>query len=41
MIKLLEILDEIEEYDVENKQNSLITQSNFDLVIIDEAHYIQ
>jgi len=28
-------------YDLKNKQNSLITQSNFDLVIIDEAHYIQ
>ena len=28
-------------YDLKDKQNSLITQSNFDLVIIDEAHYIQ
>ena len=28
-------------YDLKDKENSLITQSNFDLVIIDEAHYIQ
>ena len=28
-------------YDLKDKQNSLITLSNFDLVIIDEAHYIQ
>ena len=28
-------------YDLKDKQNSLITQCNFDLVIIDEAHYIQ
>ena len=28
-------------YDLKDKQNSLITQSHFDLVIIDEAHYIQ
>jgi len=28
-------------YNLKDKQNSLITQSNFDLVIIDEAHYIQ
>jgi SWI/SNF-related matrix-associated actin-dependent regulator 1 of chromatin subfamily A len=28
-------------YDLKDKENSLITKSNFDLVIIDEAHYIQ
>ena len=28
-------------YDLKNKENSLITKCNFDLVIIDEAHYIQ
>ena len=28
-------------YDLKDKENSLITKSNFDLIIIDEAHYIQ
>ncbi|MFN5023913.1 MAG: DEAD/DEAH box helicase [Chitinophagaceae bacterium] len=28
-------------YDLKDKENSLITKCNFDLVIIDEAHYIQ
>ena len=28
-------------YDIKDKENSLITKSNFDLIIIDEAHYIQ
>ena len=28
-------------YDTKDKENSILTQSNFDLVIIDEAHYIQ
>lgn len=28
-------------YDIKNKDNSLITKGNFDLIIIDEAHYIQ
>ena len=28
-------------YDIKNKETSLITQGNFDLIIIDEAHYIQ
>jgi SWI/SNF-related matrix-associated actin-dependent regulator 1 of chromatin subfamily A len=28
-------------YDIKNKQNSQITQGNFDLIIIDEAHYVQ
>jgi SWI/SNF-related matrix-associated actin-dependent regulator 1 of chromatin subfamily A len=28
-------------YDLKDKANSLITQGNFDLIIIDEAHYIQ
>jgi SWI/SNF-related matrix-associated actin-dependent regulator 1 of chromatin subfamily A len=28
-------------YSLEDKENSLITQAKFDLVIIDEAHYIQ
>jgi superfamily II DNA or RNA helicase len=27
-------------YDLKNKENSPITQSNFDLIILDEAHYI-
>lgn len=27
-------------YDLKNKDNSPITQSNFDLIILDEAHYI-
>jgi SWI/SNF-related matrix-associated actin-dependent regulator 1 of chromatin subfamily A len=27
-------------YDLKNKENSLITQSNFDLIILDEAHYV-
>jgi hypothetical protein len=28
-------------YDLKDKQNSPITQGNFDLIIIDEAHYVQ
>jgi SWI/SNF-related matrix-associated actin-dependent regulator 1 of chromatin subfamily A len=28
-------------YDLKDKENSLITKSNFELIIIDEAHYIQ
>ena len=28
-------------YDIKDKENSLITKGNFDLIIIDEAHYIQ
>ncbi len=28
-------------YDIKDKDNSLITKGNFDLIIIDEAHYIQ
>ncbi len=28
-------------YDIKNKEKSLITQANFGLVVIDEAHYIQ
>ena len=28
-------------YDLKDKENSLITKSNFDMIIIDEAHYIQ
>ena len=28
-------------YDLKDKEGSLITKSNFDLIIIDEAHYIQ
>ena len=28
-------------YDIKDKNNSLITKGNFDLIIIDEAHYIQ
>ena len=28
-------------YDLKDKDNSLITKGNFDLIIIDEAHYIQ
>ena len=27
-------------YDLKDKDNSLITQSNFDLIILDEAHYV-
>jgi SWI/SNF-related matrix-associated actin-dependent regulator 1 of chromatin subfamily A len=27
-------------YDLKNKENSLITQGNFDLIILDEAHYV-
>ena len=27
-------------YDLKNKDNSLITQGNFDLIILDEAHYV-
>lgn len=27
-------------YDLKDKENSLITQSNFELIILDEAHYI-
>jgi len=28
-------------YDLKDKENSLITKSNFELIVIDEAHYIQ
>jgi len=28
-------------YDLKDKENSIITKGNFDLIIIDEAHYIQ
>jgi SNF2 family DNA or RNA helicase len=28
-------------YDAKDKENSPITQSNFDLIILDEAHYVQ
>jgi len=28
-------------YDIKDKENSLIYKSNFDLIIIDEAHYLQ
>jgi SWI/SNF-related matrix-associated actin-dependent regulator 1 of chromatin subfamily A len=27
-------------YDLKDKENSLITQGNFDLIILDEAHYV-